>query len=474
MKGVGIHALLAVVGLGLAYQTWTREDEVEERPPGEVEVLACTPDQLTKLEIDTPTSQVTVEPVQDGADRVYWITSQRKDPKKDAAKDAGVASEAQEASAPATEPGAGEAAGDAPAAPQAPDAGAPAEEEKKPAHRVRDPLAPIRLLASSKFDEYLKLVTPLRAIRGLGVIGEDRFEEFGFDDVGTYWRMECGGQKVAFDVGGRTFGAGNRYLRVPETGQVYLFEGKVVSDLQSAQYKFMQNELHNFELADADEARIAAQGAERHLLHRNRRVKGQARWVDAAEPDRRNELFGNWFQRVERLKVRTYLGPDEKPGSDLEGGEVSEPEHVMTISYAAEGKPLGEVEIDRVRSLDAEFFYAKSEATRGWVSLYDTAAKGVAIDIAIVAGADEMPETPETTGAPAPGPGGPAPASPHGAAPTPPQGDVPASPHGATPASAPPHGAAPAPASPHGAAPAPPRPVPAASPAGATPGHGGH
>jgi hypothetical protein len=38
-------------------------------------------------------------------------------------------------------------------------------------------------------------------------------------------------------------------------------------------------------------------------LQRNRTSREEARWVDAAAPDTRNELFGTWFTRVGRLKV---------------------------------------------------------------------------------------------------------------------------------------------------------------------------
>src|SRR4029077_14972799 len=129
---------------------------------------------------------------------------------------------------------------------------------------------PFTFLASKKFDDTLKVLAPLRATRGLGEVPKARFKEFGFDKVGTYLRVDCGGRKVTLEVGARTYGSGDQYARDPKTKQAYLVRGQMLMDLQSAQYKFMQTDLHDFADTDVDDAVIKAAGKERHLVHRNR------------------------------------------------------------------------------------------------------------------------------------------------------------------------------------------------------------
>jgi hypothetical protein len=406
VKQVAVHAALALLGLIAAYQTWTRE-EVVERPAGEVTILECAQEQLTAITLRTPTHLIEVAPSARGAERDYWVTTQPapKADKSDAAKDA---------------PPAAIAAPDAGATPAAtPDAIKP-EEAAKPNPVVEKLRKPRRFLANAKFDEYVAQLAPLRAARGLGVVPKEKFAEFGFDKVGTFVDIRCGAQKLTLEVGERTYGTGKRYVREQKSGQVYLFEGAFVQDLQSAEYKFMQKELHGFTLADVDEAQVVAAGAVRKLVHRNRQIKEQARWVDAAQPDQRNELFGNWFDRVDRLKVREYLGDGAEPGSDLENaGAVSE---VVRIEYAAEGKPKGTLTLVRVNAAGEPRYYAKTETTGHWVAVFDSVAKQVEGDVPMLMGKEEppppsgaAPQAPAPGSAPAAAPGHGAPAVPgHG------------------------------------------------------------
>lgn len=368
MKSVAIHAVLALAGLGLAYQTWTREPDEQERPDSEVTVLNCAEGEFEAINLETPTHTFVVEPQKRGDDTLYWITSQRKPPKK---------KEAEPTSQPTAQPA-------------------------KPVDLPK----PKRFLASSKFTDFLGSITPLRAVQSLGEIPEADFEKFGFDEVGTHFSLSCGGKKVELDVGGRTYGTGKRYVRQPSTKVAYVVEGKLIQDLQSAQYKFMQVALHDFEFADVDEAKVEGQGGSRRLLHRNHKVKAQARWVDASEPDRRNELFGNWFDRLKKLKVQDYLPDAAAPGSDLEAPSQVPATPVVKIEYSLEGESKGSFELVRVDGADKPVYYVKTETTRNWTRVYDSVAKQIDTDVPMVVGvevpAEEVSSPPDTPAEPAP------------------------------------------------------------------------
>ena len=436
MKSVVVHAVLALAGLVFAYQTWTREEE-EERPQGEVTVLECKPEALTKLSLETPTATVAIEPRKDGDAWTYWVTTQRKHDEPKEEKKEEKKPEATDGKAPAADTNEAKgAAGAAAPKPEKKDEAGPGAEAAKdaaPKPPVDESLyAPKRFLANPKFKEYLATVTPMRAARGLGEVPQSKFAEFRFDKVGTFFRMECGGKKVQLDVGGRTFGAGMQYLRDPATKQVYLADTNVIRDLEAAQFKFMQVEVHDFALADIDEAVVRAQGAERRLLHRNRQVASEARWVDKAEPDRRNETFGNWFGRLARLRVTSYLPPNAEPGSDLkQSGQVTP---AVTIDYFADGEPKGRLELVRVDAEGKGIYYARTEATHVWARVYDSIGKQVEDDAALVVGVEQPQDASAAPPAGAPG----APPAP-GAASAP---AAPTAPHGA-PGAAPAAGAKP-------------------------------
>jgi len=385
VKSVWIHGALALLGLTLAYLTWTKpEEEAADEDSGAVDILACAEPQLAKIELETKGQIVSMVPEKGAEEPTYWVTTSKKAEQKDNVG-AGEAKAPGKDEAGLTGPDAG--------APEAADGGAPSdtvadkpEPPKQP--RPHDPDAPVTFLADKKkVGSAIERFTPLSALRGLGVVSEARYAEFGFDEPDTELRFECGGKSVVLEIGGRTYGSGHRYARDPKSKQAYLLDGKLVTDIQSARFKFMQSTLHGFELADVDAATVTAHGKSRRLLHRDRKVEERAQWVDAAAPDRRNELFGNWFGRLEQLKVRSYLEPNAGPGADLQVA-ASPAEPVLQLEYEVEDQPPAKLELVRVRAQDKEFFYARSETTGRWVTMYDSVAKQVVQDAALVVGAE--------------------------------------------------------------------------------------
>jgi hypothetical protein len=362
MKGLAIHAALALAGLAFAYQTWTRPAVVEEEPqPYEaLEILACKPEQLERLELDLPTHNVVLVPDKRADGTRYWFTSSppaRKLEELAAAKgaDGGVAPGEPEAPAPKTV-------------------------------RKVEATEPVTFLGNNLVPELLSAIMPLRPLRDLGKIDASRDAEFGFDKAETTFKASCGGQSITLTLAGRTYGKNDSYARDAKTGKTYLLFGRPFIDLQTAQSKLMQNDLHTFTLADVDEAVIEAGGQTKKLVQRDRAIKGQGQWVDAAKQAQRNEAFGNWFARVGKLRVRKYLSRDQKPGDELtEAHAPAEP--VMAIEYKLEGQPKGKLEVVRVTSESGErYYYGKSETSEVWATLFDTLVKEIENDLPLVVG----------------------------------------------------------------------------------------
>ncbi|HKP63679.1 MAG TPA: DUF4340 domain-containing protein [Polyangiales bacterium] len=400
MKAVLVHGLLAIFGLGLAYQTWTRDPEAEEAP-GSVTVAECREGDLQKLKLDTENATVSVEPQRQKDETLYWITVQKKvkpKPKPEAKADGGVAE------TPAPEP-------------------AKPEEEK-----------PKVFLANAAFKDYLKLLTPLKAAQGLGNLPKEKLADFGFDKVDTTIDLSCAGKQLELEAGARTFGTGQRYVRDAKSKSAYLFNDDVVSDLQSAQFKFMQTDLHGFANTDVEEVTVEVRGTKKKLLQRDRKLADKAQWVDASAPAKRNELYGNWFSRVSRVRARDFLPRNAEPGSELKttGGEITP---VLRIDYKVEGKPNAELELVKVEENGTAHYYARTETTRGWVTVYDSTAKEVEQDAAMVVGLEEAPASKTEPKKPEK----PSAADPHGMMPGMPHGAMPGMPPGHPPMGAP-HG----------------------------------
>jgi len=354
MKSVIVHAVLAVFGLVFAYQTWARKPE-EVALPGAVEITQCGAAALQKLQLQSSTLEVSVERAAVDGDAVFWFTTQPKTEAKDG-KPAAV----------------------------------PADNKTK------------HFLANAAFDGYVKRLNPLRALRSLGKLDATRDADFGFDKIGTHLTITCAGRELQLDGGERAFGASQRYVRDLKTQTTYLVDDGVLADLESAQFKFMQSELHDFHPEDIEEATVTAHSATRRLLHRDRKSREQALWVDEQAPQTRNELYNNWFAKLGRLRARAYLAVGAEPGSDLPN-QASSSEQVLGIEYKLADRPksTGKLQIVRVESNGNPFYYARTETTRAWVSLYESSAKDIEQDAGLVVGVEQPPAKPASAPKPA-------------------------------------------------------------------------
>ncbi|MDD9966702.1 MAG: DUF4340 domain-containing protein, partial [Myxococcales bacterium] len=410
MKSVVVHAVLALVGLVSAYLTWTREEEPEANL-GEVTVADCELGKLESVTIETPRYVNTVLPRGEAGGEgpdAFWISHQRKPKEEKRPEPAGDAGLSQDA-------GVGD--GGTPSGQASAEVSAQASSHSKP------PMLPEPevFAPNEKFAKYLKDIARLRAHRSIGKLEAEREAEFGFDEVDTFFSLTCGGAEFAFEVGGRTYGTGKRYVRRKDTGEVYLLAGSLVQDLQSARYKFRQTSLHRFAFEDVETAEVRALEKQRKLVRKKFGGAGAAQWVDEAEPDKRNELFGNWFARVEKLRVSSYLGEGKEPGSDLDSDEgvVEGAESIVEVAYQTKAGERGRLELVRVLQDKKTHYYARSEATVKWVKLYYSAAKPVAEDVALVVGAEQpdRPEEPAGSSSEQSGPHGSGPAAPGGVPP---------------------------------------------------------
>ena len=336
-KSVLAHLLLALGGLTLAYLVWT--DDEAAPAPGEVTIFACDPDELCRIELELGEREVTVELNRDGEQLLAWVTVTRT------------------------------------------------PEEGEATTQV--------FVGSEELETYLAQLAPLRATRSLGALSEEQLADVGLAEPEGALRLRCGERSASFQIGASAYGNGDRYVR-GESGPAYLVARDRVQPLESAEHQLMQRALHTFEWSEVEGLTVSGWGAERTLLQRNRLDPQRAEWVDVSAPDRRNELFGNWLQRYPRLRVQEYLGPDQRPGADLD--DVSEaPEPLLRLAIRGEDGPLGEVEMQRV---GRDAYYVRTETTRSWVRIPTSVASGFIEDARTVLGQQPEPDAPEEAPAP--------------------------------------------------------------------------
>lgn len=330
-RGIAAHSILALGGLVLAYLVWT--DESPESSPDEVTIADCDADDIDRVELTTEDKDVLLELRAEGDARVAWLTVTRR-----------------------------------------PERGEETTE---------------RFVGSDAVTEWLAQVGPLRASRSLGDLSAEQLGEVGLDEPEGTLAIQCGEQRATFQLGGRSYGSGDRYVRAEGGNTVYLVGSERLAPLESAEFRLMERELHTFEWREVVSLELSAFDQQRELLQHNRLDAQRAEWVDARTPDRRDETFGNWLSRFPRLRIQRYLEPDAAPGSDLEGMSVS-PERVLRIDYRGEDGELGFLELERVSGAQASY-YARTETTRSWVTIPTSVASQIEEDLRAMLGVAPLP-----------------------------------------------------------------------------------
>ncbi len=337
MKALALHGTLAIVGLALAYFAWT-SDDVADGPVGE-SVVTC--DQVERVTLTTARKETVVTVGDERTIVTVRILDERE-----------------------TEAEANEAV--------------PPQEDQT-------------FSANKDTAEYLEKFAPLRALRTLGSLDDATLAEIGLDDPSDRLVLSCAGRDTTLLLGGSAYGSGDRYARV-EGGPVHLIAATTMRDLESAEFELMQRDLTAFSMRDAEILVVSGAGRTRRLKQRDRQNPHTAQWVDADEPDRRNELFGNWHRALRGARISRYLDEGQEPGDELEQSAARHA--VMQLTYQDEaGETLDVVSIIRLGEGESASYYARSGATHAWVKLPHTAAARVEQDGRAVLGLAPLPTT---------------------------------------------------------------------------------
>jgi hypothetical protein len=235
--------------------------------------------------------------------------------------------------------------------------------------------------------EALEALAPLTARRSLGALEAAQLEEAGLTAPEDQLVVTCGGQTQTYDLGGTAYGTGDRYLRSAAGGPVYLLGRASLQPLQSPETQLWQRELHAFEPRELRTATVEVAGQTRSIVRVNPLDEARAAWVDAATTDRRDDLLDNWMGIVDRLTVLRYLGPEQEPGDELEESHPTA-EPVATVTYGGEDGELGRVELTRV----GETYYVRSELTGGWAVVTTSLGEQVRESARPVVGLEALPE----------------------------------------------------------------------------------
>jgi Domain of unknown function (DUF4340) len=301
-----VHLGVLLVATAAAVVVWTRDKEPKAQ--GDVTVWSGRASEVDRVLFESKTRKVELTAKSDAAGRYFVGVADREAP-----------------------------------APPAGDAGAP-------------PPAPARttttFVSVSAADRLATSLGPLKAIRALGRVGDDRAAEFGLGDPEATLTFKVSGAEHKLLLGGATPGGGDRYVKDPASGEIYVLKGDTLRSLEGAESSMMERELHEWKEPDVTGAKILAGGKTRGLVRTG--PEGKKVWADAQKPDDTDETLGNWVSKLDRLR------PLEFVAAAPEGRET-----VVRVEYTGDRKALGFVEVVKAPGAAGKAdYFLQTERTR--------------------------------------------------------------------------------------------------------------
>lgn len=262
-----VHLGLLLVAAVFAVSVWTRDKKAAALSQADVTVWSGRPDDIQRVAYEGKNKKVSLEAHKDKLGRYFIGTSEREPPPP-----------------PATDGG----------------APPPAAEPKSTTF--------VSVGGAEKLAESL---APLRAIRAIGKIGDDRAAEFGLDTPEGTLTVTIGGTEHKLVFGAPTPGGGDRYVKDPGSGEVYAVKGDILRDLDAPESRLLERDLHEWKDADITRVRVIAGDKTRELVRGGE--GGKKFWADPASADQNDETAGNWMSKLDRLRPSEYATAAPEP-----------------------------------------------------------------------------------------------------------------------------------------------------------------
>ncbi len=206
------------------------------------------------------------------------------------------------------------------------------------------------------FTEHLAKLAPFQAQRSLGKnLTADELKQTALEKPERRLEIRYSGKKKVFDIGGRTSGSRDFYVRPQGDPEVFLVESRSISDLEFPEGRFMQRKLRTEKMEEIEKVVISSSAGTKTGLHKNRLSAKDAFWSDASAPDTKMETLENYLDKLDKLVVVEYLADD---------GALEDAVPILEVTWYGENeKSFGTTKLVRKGEDKKAEYYATSPAT---------------------------------------------------------------------------------------------------------------
>ncbi|MEM7677613.1 MAG: DUF4340 domain-containing protein [Myxococcota bacterium] len=197
---------------------------------------------------------------------------------------------------------------------------------------------------------------PFTALRSLGkTLNDDELKQLGLDKPERTLAITANRQTRTFQIGARSHGARDHYVRADGSPEVFLVASKTLGDLEFPDSRFMQRGILVRPLGDVDTAVLSANGVTLEATHKNRNDRASSFWAGKGETQP-NQQLGSFMLKLSRLTIRSY--PEDLT-------EVNKATPILQVDWRDEGgKSLGTTALFRLGEGPKARYFAKSDRTR--------------------------------------------------------------------------------------------------------------
>jgi len=218
-------------------------------------------------------------------------------------------------------------------------------------------------------------LAPFSAIRKLGSdMKPEQMKETKLERPDQKLIVRAAGGDKTYEVGGRTYGSRDWYVRPQGSKDVYLVASKVLQEIDFAEGKYMQRDLKTIDKKDVSGVILKAGTKERRLLQQSRLSPTDAYWTRVDTPDTKDESAGNYLRKLDGMTVMSYVEP-----TVLEGATK-----VLELTWLEEDKPKESMTLFRAGATGKEKYYVVSDATSGPVEVARSIGEQAEQDLADV------------------------------------------------------------------------------------------
>ena len=209
----------------------------------------------------------------------------------------------------------------------------------------------------------------LKAVRAIGRVEGSRAEEYGLAAPEGTLIVRVGGVEHKLLVGAQAPGGLDRYVLDPARGEAFAIHADPVRDLEAAETRLLERDLHAWKENDVVSARLTVGGRTREVVRGG--DAGKRFWADPTARDKADETVANWMQKLDRVRINDFV--EKAP----EGRAT-----VLRVDYQGASGKLGFVELSRAKdAAGKDEWYLTSERARLWGKVTPSLADQVAQDL---------------------------------------------------------------------------------------------